>query len=154
MLGGKVTYSGPTSGLAGYAADIYRTAKMGSPPVANAPEVFLELCDMLISNDNLDLAIIDTVVATVADEITVIHVSKFLSDSYTANSYFYETYLLFMRNFINIIRTKELFIARIGAVTGFGFLVGSLFYRRPVTDVGVTERVAYLVSFDVFFLSK
>lgn len=32
-----------------------------------------------------------------------------------------------------------------------GFLVGSLFYRRPVTDVGVTERVAYLVFSIAFF---
>ena len=141
-----MTYSGPSAGLAEYAAGIYNIAKMGTPPVANAPELFLELCDTLKTNNQIDLAIVDTVVATVADEISTASATKVIMDTSTANNYFYETYLLFIRNFTNIVRTKELFLARIGAVVGFGFLVGSLFYRRPRTDVGVTERVAYLVG--------
>lgn len=155
-----MTYTGPSDGLQDYAAELYRLADMGKPPVANAPEVFLELCDELISNDKLSLAVIDTVAKvqiqksnskdSLLGEVEAISSQPILTVE-TANNYFYESFLLFMRNLTNIIRTKELFLARIGAVCGFGFLVGSLFYRRPETDVGVTERVAYLVFSIAFF---
>ena len=151
-----MTYTGPSSGLALYAASIYTAAEMGSPPVANAPEVFLELCDELIQHNKLDLAIIDTSVAarvydqTSSEALLNKNNSKEIIIE-TANNYFYETFLILFRNYTNVIRTKELFLARIGAVAGFGFLVGSLFYRRPETDVGVTERVAYLVFSIAFF---
>ena len=148
-LGGKVTYSGPAAGLQGYAAKIYLDSSMGPPPIANAPEVFLELCDMLIKSNKLEIAVIDTAQKKSNDraqtDLSVI------DGNITANNYFYETYIIYSRNLKNIIRTKELFLARIGASVGFGFLIGSLFYRRPLTDVGVTERVAYLVFTIAFF---
>jgi ABC-type multidrug transport system permease subunit len=104
----------------------------------------------LNTNDKVDLAVIDTYISSEHQEIldyTGVNKDVFK----TANSYPYESYLILRRNLTNIFRTKELFVARIGAVTGFGFLVGSLFYRRPVTDVGITERVAYLVFSIAFF---
>jgi ABC-type multidrug transport system permease subunit len=149
VSGGRVTYSGPAAGLQEYAAKIYLRAQMGPPPIANAPEVFLELCDMLIKNEKLDLAIVDTERKETNDK-SIAELS-IADDKTTANNYFYETYIIFSRNLKNIIRTKELFLARIGAAVGFGFLIGSLFYRRPLTDVGVTERVAYLVFTIAFF---
>jgi ABC-type multidrug transport system permease subunit len=149
VSGGRVTYSGPAAGLQEYAAKIYLKAQMGIPPIANAPEVFLELCDMLIKNEKLDLAIVDTERKEKNDK-SIAELS-IADDKTTANNYFYETYIIFSRNLKNIIRTKELFLARIGAAVGFGFLIGSLFYRRPLTDVGVTERVAYLVFTIAFF---
>ena len=39
VVAGRVTYSGPSTGLQAYAAKIYSQAQMGQPPVANAPEV-------------------------------------------------------------------------------------------------------------------
>ena len=39
IIGGKVTYTGPSAGLQEYANQIYYRANLGTPPVANAPEV-------------------------------------------------------------------------------------------------------------------
>ena len=148
--GGRVTYSGPALGLQDYAARTYFEADMGAPPIANATEVFLELCDHLIADDRLHLVIVDTVQKRPDGEEQC---ALSIDDDYvTANNFFYETYIICSRNLENIIRTKELFVARIGSAMGFSFLIGSLFYRRPETDVGVTERVAYLVFTLAFFL--
>jgi ABC-type multidrug transport system permease subunit len=111
--------------------------------------VFLELCDALKSCDKLDLVVIDTVRGA-SGQIATLQPPRD-EDIVCNNNYVYESYILLCRNLKNIIRTKELFIARIGAVIGFGFLIGSLFYRRPETDTGVTERVAYLVFAIAFF---
>ena len=147
--GGRVTYSGPALGLRDYAARTYFEADMGVPPVANAPEVFLELCDQLIADDRLHLVIVDTVQNHPDGEAQC---ALSIDDDYvTANNFFYETYIICSRNLENIIRTKELFGARIGSAIGFSILIGSVFYRRPETDVGVSERVAYLVFTIAFF---
>jgi ABC-type multidrug transport system ATPase subunit len=116
---GKVTFTGPGAELGFYAANIYKTAGYGVPPQANAPEVFLELLDMLNTNNQTDLAVIDTFVSSEKAEILdYTGVNKDVFN--TANSYPYESYLILRRNLTNILRTKELFVARIGAVTGFG----------------------------------
>ena len=147
--GGKVTYSGPASGLQAYATRTYYEANLGTPPIANAPEVFLELCDALLADDLLDLAIIDTVQKHSNSKTH--NALSINDDSVTANNFFYETYIIFSRNLKNILRTKELFFARLGSSMGFGFLMGSLFYRRAETDVGVNERIGYLVFTIAFF---
>ena len=41
FIGGRVTYSGPTHGLLDYATEIYHKTNLGTPPVANAPEVII-----------------------------------------------------------------------------------------------------------------
>ena len=134
VSGGRVTYSGPAAGLQEYAAKIYLKAQMGIPPVANAPEVFLELCDMLIKNDQLDLAIVDTERKESSEKSqTELVVQKKFS---TANNYFYETYVIFLRNGKNIIRSKDVLVTRALTAVIFGFLLGSLFYRLPEDDMG------------------
>ena len=148
-VGGKVTYSGPAAGLQEYAAKIYLKASMGAPPVANAPEVFLQLCDMLIAEDQLDLTIVDTERKdSVANSISDLIV---WDDDVTANSFSYETFILLGRNLKNIVRTKELFYVRSIACVIFGFLIGSLFYQLPEDDIGVAQRVGYAVFTVAFF---
>ena len=51
----------------------------------------------------------------------------------------------------NILRTKILFVARIVLATGFGLVIGSLFYQLPETDQGVSERLGYLIFTMAFF---
>ena len=143
VSGGRVTYSGPAAGLQEYAARIYSKAQMGPPPVANAPEVFLELCDMLIKNDQLDLAIVDTERKESSEKSQIELVVQ--EEFSTANNYFYESYIIFCRNGKNIMRTKDLFVTRALTSVIFGFLLGSLFYRLPEDDIGVTERVGFSV---------
>lgn len=111
-------------------------------------QVFLELCDTLKANDQLDLAVVNTEM----EKSNRDSAGTTVPDDYSfANNYFYETYLLIHRNVKNIIRTKELFLARLGSSVGFGFLMGSLFYNLAETDEGVAERVGYLVFTVAFF---
>ena len=147
--GGKVTYSGPAAGLQEYATKIYLKAEMGAPPVANAPEVFLQLCDMLIAEDQLDLTIIDT--DRKGSVSNLISESLIYDDDVTANSFSYETFILLGRNLKNIVRTKELFYVRSIACVIFGFLIGSLFYQLPEDDIGVAQRVGYALFTVAFF---
>ena len=149
VSGGRVTYSGPAAGLQEYAAKIHLRARMGIPPVANAPEVFLELCDNLIETDRLKLAIIDTSRKMIDEKSFTFQSVN--DDVTTANNFTFETYMVFSRNAKNILRTKDLFIARLASSVAFGFLLGTSFYRRPETDDGVNSRVAYSVFTCAFF---
>ena len=122
---------------------------MGPCPVSNPPEVFLELCEALENSQNLELTIIDTAQKIPNSEgATLLKVSD---DYITANTFFYETYLLLMRNVRFIPRTKELLAARFIAAIWFGPIIGSLFYNLPSTDTGLTEKTAYLVFVISFF---
>jgi len=137
---GKVTYYGPSKGLQAYAEGIYKRANLGPYPVSNAPEVFLELCDSLSTDNKLELVVVDTVgnSALSAKDKQAFNSNAVASTNF-ANNFFVETGILFSRNLTNILRVKELFAARIGAAMGFGFLVGSLFYQEPSTEQGVGE---------------
>jgi hypothetical protein len=143
---GKVTYYGPSKGLQAYAEGIYKRANLGPYPVSNAPEVFLELCDSLSTDNKLELVVVDTVgnSALSAKDKQAFNSNAVASTNF-ANNFFVETGILFSRNLTNILRVKELFAARIGAAMGFGFLVGSLFYQEPSTEQGVGETLAYFV---------
>jgi ATP-binding cassette subfamily G (WHITE) protein 2 len=149
LSNGQVTFSGPAEELQQCASDLYKKAGFGAPPIANAPEIFLEICDTLKTNGNLDLAIIDTTLSTQASDSASF--DDDMSSINYANNFFYETHIIFKRNLKNILRTKELFFARVGASIGFGLMIGSLFYKRPATAEGVTERVGYLVFALAFF---
>ena len=146
MSRGKVTYYGPSKGLQAYAEGIYKRANLGPYPVSNAPEVFLELCDSLSTDNKLELVVVDTVgnSALSAKDKQAFNSNAVASTNF-ANNFFVETGILFSRNLTNILRVKELFAARIGAAMGFGFLVGSLFYQEPSTEQGVGETLAYFV---------
>ena len=155
LSNGKVTYSGPSYGLQDYAQAMYKTANMGPYPVSNAPEVFLELCDTLTESSQLDMVVVDTVSMKMTDSAkdeSMKQPSEGVAAAAYANGYLYETAILFHRNLTNIIRVKELFMARIGACMGFGFIIGSLFYQRPPTDEGVGECLAYFVFQVAFFM--
>lgn len=146
---GVVTYSGPTAGLKDYSSRLYVRANMGPCPVSNPSEVFLELCEALQYQNNLELTIIDTAQKIPNSEGAV---ALIVSDDYiTANDFWYETYLLIMRNVRFIPRTKELLVARFAAPLWFGVIIGSLFYNRPSTDTGLTQKTAYFVFTISFF---
>ena len=147
--GGKVTYSGPAAGLQEYAAKIQLRARMGPPPIANAPEVFIELCDALIEVNLLNLAIIDTEKKKTFEQS---YTGLPVNDDFThSNNISFEVYMIFSRNAINILRTKDLFIARLASSVAFGLLLGTSFFRRPETDDGVNSRVAFAVFTVAFF---
>lgn len=110
--------------------------------------MFLDLCDSLKSSKRLDLVIINTE----RDAFKVDYLSADVLDTLpTANSCYYEVYLLIQRSLRNTYRTRVLFFARLGSAVAFGFLVGSLFYKLPETDRGIKDRVGYLLFSIAFF---
>lgn len=55
IAAGRVTYMGESGALLNYIGEIYRDLNLGKPPVANPPELFLELCDQLNQENRLDV---------------------------------------------------------------------------------------------------
>jgi hypothetical protein len=160
LTSGKVTFYGPSADLLRYVGQIYNEAGYGSPPVANPPELFLELCDQLQADGKLELVtskygnnedgsrrddpatVVST--ATVADD----------GDSETfayANSVFGDVVTLSSRALMNVIRTKELFFARLGSAIFFAVQLGTLFLNTDETDTGLRHRTAYFVFILAFF---
>jgi hypothetical protein len=94
--------------------------------MANPPEVFLDLCDLLQLENRIDLvtarhsdpsAITD---AASSQQFASVMLSD--SDKY-ANSMFGEIGILAHRAVCNIVRTPDLFLARVGASVFFGIMV-------------------------------
>ena len=52
LCAGRVTYNGPVSELQSTITRIYDVAGLGVPPIANPPEIFLDLSDQLYSENN------------------------------------------------------------------------------------------------------
>lgn len=86
----------------------------------NQPEIFIDLCDQLIKENRLDLITNkhepNTVTVSGATDIGI-------TPSYP-NSFLNEIGILIHRGQVNVRRTPELFVARLGASTGFGVMIG------------------------------
>lgn len=123
-------------------------AIVGEPPIANPPEVFLDLCDELSLAGRLEL-ITSRHVAPPASiqQIASVHRSE---DSY-ANSFLGETAILGMRSLTNILRTPELFLARLGSLVGFAVLIGTLTLNTNTSSAGLRHRLSYFIFNIAFF---
>ena len=55
LAAGRITYSGESGNLLAYINNVYSELNLGKPPVANPPELFLELCDQLNKEERLTL---------------------------------------------------------------------------------------------------
>ena len=133
---GRVTYNGPVSALNASINNIYSEANLGNVPFGNQPEIFLDLCDQLIVENRLDIV---TSKYESQDKTIVDGKDELLKASY-ANSFLNEIAVLVSRGQLNVRRTPELFFARLGASTGFGVMIGTLFLFTPNTLTGVQHR--------------
>ncbi|KAH9545509.1 hypothetical protein CY35_12G051700 [Sphagnum magellanicum] len=61
-----------------------------------------------------------------------------------ANSFISESIVLGQRNLLNIFRSKELFLGRVGLMVVVGLTMATLFLRSHHTRKGVQQRVGYL----------
>lgn len=157
LSAGKVTYSGPTAALQEYINQSYKQADLGDPPIANPPEVFLELTDILTVDNKLDIVSakyakndIDASSSSVSDVLQDI---KAVPVQY-ANGLVFEVAVLVHRAYQNVVRTKELFGGRLGACVGFGVLVGTLFLQNNATssNANLDWQSAYFVFTIAFFM--
>lgn len=151
LSAGKVVYNGPVSKLQGYINDMYIEAKLGSPPLANAPETFLDLVDILNDPKNDRIEILTRNYLENVETTTTFTPTAEGIDNY-ANSFFVEVFILSSRALKNVFRTPELFFARIGAAVGFGVQVGTLFLFPESTITGLQHKLSYFVFIIAFFL--
>jgi ATP-binding cassette subfamily G (WHITE) protein 2 len=154
LAGGKVTYNGPVPELMTYIEKIYAEVGYGNVPMETPPELFLDLCEQLDVDGKMDV-----VVSNFAD----VNPDSYKSISGAsgkepealptvfANGLLGDVYFLSMRMYTNILRTKELFFARLMSAVTFGVLIGTLFLNTQDTDLGLQHRVSYFVFTLAFF---
>ncbi|CAN4090732.1 unnamed protein product [Withania somnifera] len=61
-----------------------------------------------------------------------------------ANSFFPETWILMKRNFINIMRTPELFLSRLVVLTAMGIMMATMFLHPKENLQGITNRLSLI----------
>jgi len=157
LCGGYVTYNGLVSDLYPHTKKIYKDYALGEAPLsANPPEVWLDLSDLLQEQNQLT-TLTSTYLKQVEENITTTNLpsnennNNNKHDVLYANSYFNEVGILCNRALTNILRTKELFFARLGASIGFGVLIGTLFLNSEDNNKGISHRSAYYVFTIAFF---
>nr|QVT92277.1 ABC transporter [Salvia miltiorrhiza] len=80
--------------------------------------------------------------------------SQNLSPKFT-NSFFPETWILMRRNFINIMRTPELFLSRLFVLTIMGFMMATMFWHPKDNPQGITDRISFFIfTACLFFFSS
>jgi len=152
LANGQITYSGSVASLKGYIETVHEQAGFGPAPVGNTPEVMLDMCDQLIKDSKLNIATnnyageADTETSS-ADGLT----TESQAAPQYANSFVGEIAILFSRAMKNVVRTPELFFARVGASTGFGILLGTLFLNTQDDLLGLQHRLSYFVFIAAFY---
>lgn len=72
-----------------------------------------------------------------------------------ANSFFPETWILMRRNFINIMRTPELFLSRLFVLTVMGFMMATMFWKPKHDTQGITNTISFFIfTVCLFFFSS
>lgn len=144
LAAGKVTYNGEVNELLPYTNE----AGLGEPPIGNPPEVWLDLCDTLQADKKLEL--ITSKFEHGPPSMKSLIEGEVAGDNY-ANDIFTESLVLMKRALTNILRTPELFLARIGASIFFGILIGTLFLNSDNSMEGLSHQVAYFVFIIAFY---
>jgi len=151
LSNGCTTYSGPVASLKGYTDGIYATAGLGAPPSGNLPEIMLDLCDALIADNRLELVTAKYASPESAHSGDSDQVITELALPVYANSFLEESAILTSRAFKNVLRTPELFFARMGASVGFGVMLGTLFLNTQDNVLGLQHRLSYFVFCCAFY---
>jgi len=152
LSNGRVTYDGLGINLQSYVSKIYTESGFGEVPLGNPPEIFLDLCDELKDKNQLDI-----ISKYYNSNKFVNGDEKLLSNDdgneevTIANSILGDVYILCERAQINILRTKELFFARIGSALFFSTLIGTLFLKLGNSHDDIQFKAAYFVLNCAYF---
>ena len=154
LADGNVTYSGLVVKLLPHIKSAYKEANLGETPVVNPPELFLDLCDKLRQEGRLELLTdkfrTDKVQSAPSALTTDDDEAVPLEANY-ANSLLGDVSILSRRALINVTRTPELFVARLGATVFFGVMIGTLFLFTSDDTRGLQFRVAYFIFTLAFY---
>lgn len=137
LSAGHVTFFDEATKLQAYGEKLGRDLKIVSAG-GNAPELFLDICDQLSAKGEIEKVFNDTIGHPPSDDGG----GTGLSDKIYANSPMQEIFILAKRAFLNILRTPELFAARLVLIF-VGFQMGTLFLFTANTDTGLGYRAAF-----------
>lgn len=154
LCDGRMTYFGASQNLQSNIVSIYNELGLGVPPYANPPEIFLDLSDELFASDKLSALTSKCEGSNGEDTSISANFDTDGEDMSYANSLFGDIYILSLRASTNIIRTKELFFARLGSTIGFAVQVSTLFLfaYKDKTLNGFRYSAAYFIFAVAFFL--
>lgn len=145
---GKTTYFGEAAGVLPYIYKVHENLNLGRPRQANPPELFLDLSDYLVENKQID--VLFNVYKRSEKIITNNTLDKAVTIHY-ANSLLGDIFILSQRALTNIIRTKELFLTRLGSTVFFSVLAATLFLHPEATSQGLTVKASYFVLSLAYF---
>jgi ATP-binding cassette subfamily G (WHITE) protein 2 len=145
---GKVTYFGAGSALTFYIDEICKESKIDITVATNPPELFLDICETMENENRIDLLTEKYALNVTTDDTT--EVATDINIPY-ANNAFVDFLILSHRALTNIMRTQELFFARLFSAITFGVMIGTLYLFEPETVKGVNHQVAYFVFTCAFF---
>lgn len=156
LSNGRTTYSGRADQVQEFIERMHFELKLGKPRLANAPELFLDMSDMLIANNQIgELTKLfqqdDNHSAHLVRNKSQIAVPIDRTGITYANSIIGEVSILSKRALSNILRTKELFLARLASTIFFATLSGTLFLFPKNNDLGINMQASYFVLTLAYF---
>jgi len=152
LSNGQITYNGPVSELRFHTDKAFEVSGHANPSEGNLPEIMLDLCDSLIAENRLSILTSKyQSTSTTSDQHQNNTNNEVVPSVVYANSFLQEVGILSSRAFKNVLRTPELFVARLGASLGFGVLLGTLFLDTKDDLLGLQHRLSYFVFCCAFY---
>ncbi|KAG5189798.1 P-loop containing nucleoside triphosphate hydrolase protein [Tribonema minus] len=152
MSKGHLVYNGPPSALATHMTPL---SKDPLPQFANLSELFLEIVDSYEKSGTVEQLVEHRKEIEKARQRSVSNLepeSTHHEPQHFANNFFAETSILLHRNFVNVLRTPELFFVRIALCCVIGLVLGSVFWNIPGGDEGIGQLAGYSAFVEAFFI--
>jgi hypothetical protein len=162
LSNGRTTYSGRADKVQNFVEKMHDQLNLGKPRLANAPELFLDMSDLLLGTNQIgELTklfhqddtnnMINSPSHTLVRSKSSINGKIDRANITYANSILGEVYILSKRALSNIFRTKELFLMRLASTIFFATLLGTLFLYPKHDDLGITMQASYFVLSLAYF---
>ncbi|KAG6546016.1 hypothetical protein Mapa_012679 [Marchantia paleacea] len=150
LVQGNVIYHGPHVGMINFYSDM----GYNMPEHMTVVEYILESVNKILDRPKGLHKLVEYYHDTrsqLKDEQIIVQAAVDQPSNY-ATTFFTQTVVLAERSLINIIRTKQLFIARLIMMAVGAFVMGSLFIRCKHNEIGVRQRQSFFAFALAFFL--
>lgn len=152
---GTVTYFGESRVLQSFIVNAYQELGLGNTGFANPPELFLDLSDRLLEENKIEY-LTSKFESSKSQGMTTLPSSRGELENVPheilyANSLLGDVIVLMHRGLTNILRTKELFVARFGSTIFFAVLGGTLFLHPRNDDSGIFHKASFFILTLAYF---
>jgi ATP-binding cassette, subfamily G (WHITE), member 2 len=153
---GSVTFFGDAQALQPFIVKVYQELSLGNMGYANPPELFLDLSDRLLAENKIESLTSKFDNGSSKAQVMTLpstrgELENVPAEVQYANSFVGDVLVLMHRALINILRTKELFVARFGSAIFFGILTGTLFLYPKNDDAGIFHKASFFILTLAYF---